>query len=156
MSSCGINPQISMARTIGPLGQPAVPRGLIIVLDPVSMQLRALFLSIFIVAFGLLPLGCGSPDAHNTSSVNKFADAARGSLDDVTHQLAPMLSVRHKQTRKPRQAGNPQVRVWANMRTGLYHCPGDTSWRKGAQGKYMTQSEAVQDAFRPAHNQPCQ
>ncbi len=156
MSSFGINPQIPMARTLGPFGGCLVfKESPSIVLGSVSMQLRALSFSIFIFAFGLLFLGCGSPDAPDTRSVHTFADAVRDSLDDVTHQLVPMVSVRHKQARKPRQAGNPQVRVWANMRTGLYHCPGDALWGK-TKGKYMTQAEAEQDAFRPAHHHPCQ
>jgi hypothetical protein len=110
------------------------------------MQLRALFISIFIVAFGLLLLGiagCGSPDGPNTSIANTFADATIGTLD--------ALSEREGQARKARQPGNPEVRVWANMRTGLYHCPGDALWGK-ADGKYMTQSDARLDAFRPAHH----
>lgn len=112
------------------------------------MQLRSVHL-VFIVAFALLLLGmtgCGSLDAPDSSIANTFADATIGALD--------ALSKRHEQARKPRQAGNPQVRVWANMRTGLYHCPGDASWGK-TEGKYMTQSEAEQDAFRPALHQPC-
>ena len=76
----------------------------------------------------------------------------------LTYQLALVLSDRYERARQPRQAsgGNPQVKVWAEMRTGLYHCLSDASWGKTAQGKYMTQSEAERDAFRPAHLQPCQ
>lgn len=76
----------------------------------------------------------------------------------LTYQLALWLSDRYGQGHQNRQllVANPQVKVWAELQTGLYHCPGDASWGKSAQGKYMTQSEAVQDAFRPAHHQPCQ
>jgi hypothetical protein len=76
----------------------------------------------------------------------------------LTYQLALGLSDRYERARNPRQehAGNPQVKVWAEMRTGLYHCPGDASWGKTAQGKYMTQSDALVEAFRPAHHQACE
>jgi hypothetical protein len=76
----------------------------------------------------------------------------------LAYQLALVLSERYKQARQPRQAngGNPQVKVWAEMRTGLYHCPGDISWGRTRQGKYMSQSEAQRDAFQPARHQLCQ
>jgi hypothetical protein len=74
----------------------------------------------------------------------------------LTYQLALVFSG-YKWVRQPRQAhGNPQVKVWAETRTGLYYCPGDVSWGRTRPGKYMTQSDAVLDAFRPAHHQPCQ
>ena len=76
----------------------------------------------------------------------------------LSYQLALLLYHSYGHTHQSRavRVTNREVKVWAEMQTGLYHCPGDASWGKGAQGKYMTQSEAIQDAFRPAHNQPCQ
>jgi hypothetical protein len=76
----------------------------------------------------------------------------------LTYQLALVLSERYERAHNPRQArrGNPQVKVWAEMRTGLYHCPGDASWGKTVQGKYMTQADAERDAFQPARHQTCQ
>ncbi len=75
----------------------------------------------------------------------------------MAYQLALLLSERYERSRQHRQAngGNPQVKVWAEMRTGLYHCPGDASWGRSSQGKYMTQSEAQRDAFQPARHQFC-
>ena len=76
----------------------------------------------------------------------------------LAYQLALLVSDRYDRAHRPRQArgGNPQVKVWAEMRTGLYHCPEDESWGKTTEGKFMTQSEAEQDAFQPAHHLPCQ
>jgi len=76
----------------------------------------------------------------------------------LTYQLALVLSDRCERAHMPRQArgGNPQVKVWAEMRTGLYYCAGDELWGKTMQGKYLTQSEAEGDAYQPAHRQPCQ
>ena len=75
----------------------------------------------------------------------------------LAYQLALLVSDRYERAHIARQArgGNPQVKVWAEMKTGLYHCPGDASWGRTTNGKYMTQFEAEQDAFWPAHNQPC-
>ena len=77
----------------------------------------------------------------------------------LAYQFVSWFSVRYGQAQQQdRQVAvaNPQVRVWADMQTGLYRCAEDQSWGRSRKGKYMTQSEAVQDAFRPAHNQPCQ
>jgi hypothetical protein len=76
----------------------------------------------------------------------------------LAYQLALVLSDRYERAYRRRQAhgGNPQVKVWAEMRTGLYYCPGNASWGKTEQGKYMTQLEAELNAFQPAHHQPCQ
>jgi hypothetical protein len=82
----------------------------------------------------------------------------------LAYQLALLLSDHYKRAHKPREvrAGNPQVRVWAEMRTGLYHCPKDAASGKSAQGKYMTQSEAerrlsasARPALRLSTSPPC-
>jgi preprotein translocase subunit SecG len=75
----------------------------------------------------------------------------------LTYQLVLVLFVRYEHAGKPKQArtGNPQVKVWAEMQTGLYRCPGDPSWGKSAQGKYLTQLDAERNSFKPAHHQPC-
>ena len=44
--------------------------------------------------------------------------------------------------------GNPTVRVWVNLPTGIYHCPGDRWYGKTKHGKYMTESEAVAAGYR--------
>jgi hypothetical protein len=75
----------------------------------------------------------------------------------LTYQLALVLSDRYERAHQPRQTsgGNPQAKVWAELQTGLYRCSGDASWGRTRPGKYMTQSDAELEAFRPAHHQPC-
>jgi len=51
--------------------------------------------------------------------------------------------------------GNPDVKVWVNTKTGVYHCPA-THWYGATKvGEYMKQSEAQQKGFRPAYYRPC-
>jgi hypothetical protein len=52
-------------------------------------------------------------------------------------------------------AGNPQVKVWVNRRSGTYHCPGTTWYGKTQEGEYMTQKEAQEKGYRPAAARAC-
>lgn len=51
--------------------------------------------------------------------------------------------------------GNPEVKVWVNTKTGVYHCPGTHWYGATKAGEYMKQSEAHQKGFRPAYYRPC-
>jgi hypothetical protein len=51
--------------------------------------------------------------------------------------------------------GNPDVQVWVNTKTGVYHCP-NTHWYGATKaGQFMKQSEAQQKGFRPAYFRFC-
>jgi hypothetical protein len=49
--------------------------------------------------------------------------------------------------------GSPDVRVWVNMDSGTYHCPGTRWYGKTEEGEYVTQIEAQDKGYRPAANQ---
>ena len=51
--------------------------------------------------------------------------------------------------------GNPDVRVWVNTATGVYHCPGSRWYGKTKQGDYMAQAEAQKKHYRPAYGKVC-
>ena len=51
--------------------------------------------------------------------------------------------------------GNPNVRVWVNTATGVYHCPGSRWYGKTKLGDYMTQAEAQKKHYRPAYGKVC-
>lgn len=53
-------------------------------------------------------------------------------------------------------AGLPGVKVWVNVRTRVYHCPGSRYYGKTLQGKYMTQAQARTAGYRPADGKSCQ
>lgn len=54
-------------------------------------------------------------------------------------------------------AGNPRRRVWVDMKTGLYYCPGASHYRLGgrSRGKVMTQKDAEYAYFQPATGASC-
>ena len=51
--------------------------------------------------------------------------------------------------------GNPDVKVWVNTASGVYHCPGSRWYGKTKQGQYMTQAEAQEKHYRPAYGKVC-
>jgi hypothetical protein len=52
--------------------------------------------------------------------------------------------------------GNPDVKVWVNTKSGVYHCPGTRWYGATKQGEYMTQAEAQKKGYRPAYGKFCQ
>lgn len=53
--------------------------------------------------------------------------------------------------------GNPRRRVWVDMKTGLYYCPGAAYYGFGgrSRGKVMPQKDAEYEYFQPATGAPC-
>jgi hypothetical protein len=52
--------------------------------------------------------------------------------------------------------GNPDVMVWVNTASNVYHCPRTRSYgKKTKHGEYMTQAEAQKKANRPALGKVC-
>jgi hypothetical protein len=51
--------------------------------------------------------------------------------------------------------GNPDVKVWVDLQTALYYCPGTDLYGSTPKGKYTTQGDAQQDQFEPAYRRPC-
>jgi hypothetical protein len=56
----------------------------------------------------------------------------------------------------PQHAGNPDVRVWVNTGSGVYHCPGTRWYGNTKQGEYMTQGQAQNASYRPAYGKVCE
>ncbi len=56
----------------------------------------------------------------------------------------------------PVYLGNPDTRVWVDVHTALYHCPGSDLFGKTPDGRFSTQREAQQDQFEPANRKVCQ
>jgi hypothetical protein len=51
--------------------------------------------------------------------------------------------------------GNPDVKVWVNTASNVYHCPGTRFYGKTKHGEYMTQADAQKKANRPAYGKEC-
>ena len=52
--------------------------------------------------------------------------------------------------------GNPDVKVWVNIPSNVYHCPGARWYGTTKHGEYMTQADAQKKANRPAYGKVCQ
>jgi len=52
--------------------------------------------------------------------------------------------------------GNPDVRVWVDVHTALYYCPGSDLYGKTPGGEFETQHDAQQDKFDPATGAVCE
>jgi tRNA A-37 threonylcarbamoyl transferase component Bud32 len=53
-------------------------------------------------------------------------------------------------------AGDPDVRVWANIRTGIYHCPGTRWYGKTKSGQFMGQAEAERKGYKADAGRVCE
>jgi hypothetical protein len=59
---------------------------------------------------------------------------------------------------RERVEGNPQKRVWVDLKTGLYYCPGayHYGYRGASRGRVMLQKDAEYEYFQSATGAPCQ
>jgi hypothetical protein len=55
----------------------------------------------------------------------------------------------------PVYRGNPDTKVWVDLHTALYYCPGAEMYGKTAGGRIETQRNAQQDQFEPANRRAC-
>lgn len=55
----------------------------------------------------------------------------------------------------PQSSGNPDVRVWVNTNSGVYHCPNERWYGNTKHGMFMTQREAQAKGYRPAYGVVC-
>lgn len=51
--------------------------------------------------------------------------------------------------------GNPERKVWIDVHTALYHCPGSPLYGKTPKGRYAKQKDAQADHFEPAARKAC-
>ena len=51
--------------------------------------------------------------------------------------------------------GNPETKVWIDLHTAIYYCPGASLYGKTPRGKYARQQDALEDHFEPAGRQAC-
>jgi len=83
----------------------------------------------------------------------------RAMLAQQTQSSTPPPPAQSKSSATPASAdelqGNPEVRVWVNTKSGVYHCPGTHWYGATKAGEYMKQSEAQQKGFRPAYHHAC-
>jgi hypothetical protein len=55
----------------------------------------------------------------------------------------------------PESTGNPDAKVWVDLHSALYYCPGADLYGKTPQGKYLSQRDAQLGQFEPAYRKAC-
>jgi hypothetical protein len=65
------------------------------------------------------------------------------------------LPVTHVFQPTSQRQGDPNVTVWVNTNSGVYHCPGTRWYGKTKDGKYLTQRQAQAAGYRPAYGSVC-
>jgi hypothetical protein len=50
---------------------------------------------------------------------------------------------------------NAQIKVWVDLNTGLYYCPGADSYGRTRSGRYVNQADAHLANFEPAQRREC-
>jgi hypothetical protein len=95
----------------------------------------------------------GPPEPKNSAAAPAQSPSAQTPADStgakyviLPQALAGLDRVDH---------GSPDVRVWVNTASKVYHCPGTRSYGKTMHGMYMTQAEAQKKANRPAYGNVC-
>ena len=87
----------------------------------------------------------------------RFYKVTRAAVAQERHQLAPSKLARKKHglaiTDSP---GDPNVKVWANIKTRVYHCPGTRWFGKTKEGQFMTQAEAEKQGYKAEAGRTCE
>jgi hypothetical protein len=68
---------------------------------------------------------------------------------------APAVKPIHLTTPTAQRQGDPNVTVWVNTNSDVYHCPGTRWYGNTKQGKYMKQKAAQDAGYRPAYGSVC-
>jgi hypothetical protein len=55
----------------------------------------------------------------------------------------------------PAYKGNPDAKVWVDVHTALYYCPGSGLYGKSNGGRFTSQKDAQEDNFQPALRRAC-
>ena len=94
---------------------------------------------------------------HSAAKIQRTGQAsnssgASGWLASIQSWFSPEPAAREK------VEGNPHRRVWVDMKTGLYYCPGADYYGFGGRerGRVMLQRDAEYEYFQPATGAPCQ
>jgi hypothetical protein len=68
---------------------------------------------------------------------------------------APPVKPNPFQPQAKQAPGAGPDKVWVNLKTSVYHCPGDRYYGKTKDGQYMTEPDARKAGAHGSRNQTC-
>jgi hypothetical protein len=68
----------------------------------------------------------------------------------------PSKPAQKRPSPSPKFAGNPNIEVWVNLKTRIYHCPGTRWYKKTADGTLLKQRQAQLKGYQPASHEVCE
>jgi len=84
--------------------------------------------------------------AHNRQNEPWFIARVNNAIDSFQQMFQPPPDPGPT----AEQLGDPRVVVWVDLTTGLYYCPGASTYGKTDKGKFLTQKEAQAEYFTSA------
>lgn len=113
-----------------------------------------IYLALAAILLLMVLLNWADPPVSSAASANPQTASAAG--DDLTMLDKLLINMGLAEAPPaPGYMGNPQTKVWVDVHTALYYCPGADLFGKTKGGRYETQKDAQQDAFEPAANRAC-
>jgi hypothetical protein len=128
-----------------------------------TVQWRTQRANIYLAAAGILLLAVifARPQSDPAAAAGKGSNRTRetASIDPKPHltlfQRVLVGVGLAEAPPAPVYMGNPDTRVWVDLHTALYYCPGSDLYGNTPKGKYTTQRDAQQDQFEPALRKVC-
>lgn len=131
-----------------------------------NVYLAAAVLLLFVVVFSGGPKsypGGTSPDSVSASTAGSPGGAASAAArrrkrpqQNLTLFEKALVGLGLAEAPSPpAYLGNPDTKVWVDLHTALYYCPGADLYGKTPKGKFTTQIDAQQDQFEPAFRKAC-
>ena len=95
---------------------------------------------------------CAAINDGNRPAYGKPCGSDCQSAQTATPSFPPTAN----ENTRTQQTGNPDVKVWVNTNSGVYHCPGTRWYGNTKQGEFMSQKKAQDTGNRPAYGKVCQ
>lgn len=123
--------------------------------------LAAVLVTAFLLVFSVFSTGQNTSPAPTTNApadatkqTQTTPPASKGLVEGAQEQIKKLQDYVNP-PQPPKDLGNPDVKVWADLHTALYYCPGSKQYGHTKKGKYMTQRDAEDNNFESALRVPC-
>jgi hypothetical protein len=111
-----------------------------------------------ILVLGVIGWGIRSRHSMGATGSPTVSAARRKTAPEADLPLFERILVRMglaEAPEPPQYKGNPRTRVWVDLQTALYYCPGADLYGKTPKGRFSSQRDAQLDQFEPAFRRVC-